>query len=52
MLVGGGTTIIDDDMDEDPGDGEQQLDALASRYMMKSPVTMAMRKSSMQGRNQ
>ena len=52
MLAGGGTTIIDDDMDEEPGDGEQQLDALANRYMMKSPVTMAMRKSSVHGRNQ
>lgn len=52
MLVGGGATIIDDDMDEEPEDGEQQLDALANRYMMKSPVTMALRKSSMHGRNQ
>jgi hypothetical protein len=52
LLAGGGATIIDYDMDEEPGDGEQQLDALANRYMMKSPVTMAMRKSSVHGRQQ
>ncbi len=52
MLAGGGATIMDDDMDEEPGDGEQQLDALANRYMMKSPVTMALGRSSIHGRHQ
>jgi hypothetical protein len=45
VIVGGGTTIVDDEM-EDGEDGEQQLDALADQYMMKSPVTMALRRKS------
>lgn len=40
--------INEDEMDDDNNatTGEQQLEALANQYMMKSPATLAMRRKS------